>query len=988
MDRADLPLPGSLRLPPPFPFVGRVDELARLARHWGQVDDGRRLALVGGEPGAGKSRLVREHALTVAAGGGLVLHGACDPTSGLSYQPLTEALAHLVRHADGLSVVDVGPLGGELTRLFPDLPSRVAGLSAPTPAAPETERHRLHTALVDLLANVSATVPVLLVLDDLHWADRSTLLFLRHLLRTRAEARLMVVGAFRDAEDEIGEPLADALADLARTPGLLRLHLTGLCPDEIGEFLDRAGGRDGDREVLVATLRDLTGGNPFLLGELWRRLAETGVLVHTTDGWVLTGPAADIGTPDGVRQVVGQRLGRLDPATRALLETAAAAGPETGLGLLRGAVDLDETALLGALEDALRTGLVQQVSGPRPAYRFAHELVRRAVYDRLNPVAAARLHLRVARALERLPVDEPRVLADLAAHFTAAAPLGVAAEAVAYSLRAAEAAVRRFAFDQAAALLGHALELGVPEADRGRVQVRLGAVLRAAGRWREAVQSHHAAAEHARREGDAALLAEAALGLEDTCWRPGITSAGAAELLVEAVAAVGERNDRLRVRLLAALARAHGYAGDWRRAADARRIAVALARETGDPATTARALAQSYWGRGTDDAHDVLAAMDEALALARGLGDIELACAVYCWRNPLLAEMGLFDQLRQATAEFCDLAEQLGQPVHLYQCEQNLAAIALAEGRLDEAEDRAERALEFSRDGWLDAGGAHGIQMFSIRREQGRLAELAPVARLLRAQGGAAHVWRPGLAVLLAELGMAGDARAEIARLCADDFAEVPTDSLRTAALSYLADACATTGDAEHAAAVYAELTPLAGTVVVVAGLVAYYGAADRYLGLLAACCRDWPNAERHFVAATELNERLRLVTWLARSRYDHARMLLDRGAEGDSERAAELLARARREAVRHRLVGLRERIDALAAAQQSRDRLPDGLTPREADVLRLLARGHSNREIGQLLFISQNTAANHVRSILMKTESTNRTEAAAFAHRHGLTGE
>ena len=171
------------------------------------------------------------------------------------------------------------------------------------------------------------------------------------------------------------------------------------------------------------------------------------------------------------------------------------------------------------------------------------------------------------------------------------------------------------------------------------------------------------------------------------------------------------------------------------------------------------------------------------------------------------------------------------------------------------------------------------------------------------------------------------------------------------------------------------------------AGLVAYYGAADRYLGLLAACRRDWPNAERHLAAAAELNERLGMATWLARSRYDHARMLLTRSAPGDAERAAELLARARREAVRHRL-GLREQIDALAEAQRSRNRLPDGLTSREADVLRLLARGHSNCEIGRLLFISQNTAANHVRSILMKTGSTNRTEAAAFAHRHGLAGE
>lgn len=990
MDGGGFPLPGPLRAFPTFPFVGRAAELARLEELWGRVDDGRCVALVGGEPGAGKSRLVRELAHWVAGKGGLVLYGVGDPTSGLSYQPLTEALAHLLRHLDvDLSAVDAGPFGGELTRLFPDLPTRIAGLSAPIAAAPETERHRLHTALVDLLAGVSARIPVLLILDDLHWADRSTLLVLRHLLRTRAEARLMVVGAYRDADDEVGELLGEALAELARTPEVLRLRLVGLDTGDIAEFVDRAGGRDidGAGAEVVTALRELTRGNAFLLGELWRHLAETSVVVHGERGWRLTGTVTDIGSPSGVRQVVGQRLARLTPATRVLLETAAVVGPEADLALLRGAVDLEESALFGALEEAVRSGTLQPSTDSRPAYRFTHELVRRAVHDRLNPVAAARLHLRVAESLERAPGNDPRVLTSLAAHYTAAAPLGVADRAVTHSLRAAEAAMHRFAFDQAAVLLRGALELGVPEEEWSRVRLRLGAALRAAGRWQEAVRSYREAADDARREGDAALLAEAALGLEETCWRPGITSAGAAALLTEAVAALDDQDDRLRARLLAALARARGYAGDWRRAAAARRAAVALARRLGDPATLARALAQSYWGRGTDDASEVLAALDEALTLARGLGDLELMCAVSAWRSPLLAEMGRLDEVRLGSDDFRAAAEQLGQNVHLHQYELAHAALALADGRLDEAEASAERALELSRDEAYDAAGTHGIQMFSIRREQGRLGELEPVVRLLRAQGADLAVWRPGLAVLYAELAMHDEARAEVVRLCADGFAEIPDDALRTAALTYLADACVATGDAEHAAAVYAELVPFAGSVVVVAGLVAYYGAMDRFLGSLAACQGSWELAERHFTAATELNDRLRMPTWRARTRYDHARMLRARGAPGDIEQAQGLLQQARRDAVRNGLVGLRIQIDTLADAPDEL-RLPDGLTRRESDVLRLVARGHSNRDIGRLLFISQNTAANHVRSILMKTGCANRTEAADFAHRHGLTTE
>jgi DNA-binding CsgD family transcriptional regulator len=987
MDVAAVPLPGPLQVPPTFPFVGRRDELARLEELWGRVAEGRCLALVAGEPGAGKSRLLRELADRVAGRGGLVLHAAGDPTSGMSYQPLVEAFSHLLRHLPReLTAAALGPAGGELVRLFPDLPAQVPGLRAPAAGPPETERHRLCTALVDLVAEVGTLLPVLLVLDDLHWADRATLLWLRQLLRTRSEARVMLVGAYRDAEDEMGEELAEAIADLVRSPGVLQLRLAGLATSEVAEFVERTAGRDldGSAPDVSAAIGDLTRGNPFLMGELWRHLAETGVVASTGEGWRLAGRVADIGSPEGVQHVVGQRLSRLAPATRALLETAAVAGPEAGLGLLRGAVDLDESTVLAALEEALRTGMMQPAGGARPGYRFAHELVRRAVYDRLNPVTLARLHLRVAQALERVPGSDLRMLADLAGHYTAAAPLGVADRAVAYSLRAAEAASHRVAHDEAVALLRTALELGVPAADEGRVRLLLGMALRAAGRWQAAVESFRSAAALARRAGDPALLAEAALGVEETCWRPGITSAGAAELLAEAVEVIGPREDCLRVRLLAALARAHGYAGDWPQAAAARRAGVALARDLGEPATLARALAQSYWGRGVDDADEVLAALDEALDLARRVADPELICTVCCWRNPLLAEMGRFDDVRRGIADLRATAEQLGQNVHLYQCEQAQAALALADGRLDEAEAHAERALELSRDGRFDARGAHGIQMFSIRREQGRLHELEPVVRLVDAQGGRLPVWAPGLAVLYAELGMSGEARAEIGRLCADGFAAVPDDALRTAALTYLADACVLTGDAANAATVYAELVPFAGTVVVVAGLVAYYGAMDRYLGALAATLGDLAAAERHFAAATELNDRLRMPTWRARTRYDHARALLGRGDPPDRDRAHELLAAARRDAVRHGLPGLRAHIDALPAPRQTAH--PDGLTSREVEVLRLIALGQSNREIGNSLYISQNTAANHVRSILMKTGSANRTEAAAFAYRHRLS--
>src|ERR1700693_3077032 len=209
-------LPGPLRLPPSSPFVGRSSELQAL-RTLVPRDAGERgrLALVGGEAGSGKSRLVRELAHEVAGEGVLVLYGSCDAVVRTPYRPFAEALDQLVRASDPEELrADLGSAGGELTRGVPDLPARVAGLPAPINAEPETERHRLHTAVSDLLAGAGRRAPMLVVLEDLHWADLPTLLLLRHLARGASDARVLVLATFRDTDAEVPAELADALADL------------------------------------------------------------------------------------------------------------------------------------------------------------------------------------------------------------------------------------------------------------------------------------------------------------------------------------------------------------------------------------------------------------------------------------------------------------------------------------------------------------------------------------------------------------------------------------------------------------------------------------------------------------------------------------------------------------------------------------------------------------------------------------------------------
>src|SRR4051794_629631 len=239
-------LPGSLSLTPSFPFVGRSgeSETLRALMPWAAAE-GRRVVLLGGEAGSGKSRLVREFAREMAGDGALVLYGACDAVVRTPYGPFVEALDHLADVIDPAELrAALGPAGGELTRLLPDLPARVGELPPPVNADPDTERHRLHTTVAHLLTGISERRPVLLVLEDGHWADTPTLLLLRHLARAAGDARLLLLATFRDAEADIPHPVTEALAELRRSDAVVRIRLRALSGEDLDEFVRRAAGGD------------------------------------------------------------------------------------------------------------------------------------------------------------------------------------------------------------------------------------------------------------------------------------------------------------------------------------------------------------------------------------------------------------------------------------------------------------------------------------------------------------------------------------------------------------------------------------------------------------------------------------------------------------------------------------------------------------------------------------------------------------------------
>ncbi len=589
-----------------------------------------------GEPGSGKSRLLRELARALAADGAIVLYGGCDAVVRTPYGAFTEALEPLIRGSGAAGRTAAGPVSHELVRLLPELAGDDGKAhSGVREVDADAERHRLHVAVTELLTVTGAAAPVLLVLEDLHWADVSTLLLLRHLVRSASAARMLLVGTFRDVEADVPAVLVETLAELSRSEAVVRVRLGGLDDAEVAEFLRLAAGAEPDRAV-IEEVASLTDGNAFLLTELWRELVDSDAIEIGADRIRLLRSLA-VESPETVREVVAQRVARLDATTGEVLELGAAAGSTFELDVVRRAAGIGEASLLDAVDEAVRSGLVVEASGIGLTYRFAHELFRRSVIDRVSARRRAELHLGIAQALESMTSGRPgrARLAALAYHYAEAAPLGDRERAVATNLEAAESAAASLAYDEAVGHISTALALGVHDlGDQGAVGIELGYACHRAGRSPEALAAFRGAAEVAREIGDVELLARAAIGFEEACWRPAIHDEGAVELLEEAVETVGTEPSELRVRLLGALTRALDFKGDHARARPVRDEATAMARALGDSAGLGWVLSSAYWSRGSRPDDEVNRLLVEALAIGEELDDDTICAEALWWLVP------------------------------------------------------------------------------------------------------------------------------------------------------------------------------------------------------------------------------------------------------------------------------------------------------------------------------------------------------------------
>lgn len=873
-------------------YVGRRAELAALDEALARAQAGEaQVVMLAGQPGMGKTRTAQEMAAHAAAAGMVVLWGRCPEEPGAPpYWPWVQLIRGYVDAHDRAEVVGALGAGAHwIADIVPEVGEGIARASAPASADAAQARFGLFDALASFWKRAAAERGIMMILDDLHWAEASSLRFLAFLAADAARARLFVFGTYRDIAVDRRHPLFDTLAELARLPNYSRRPLRGLSLEETRELVANAALTDAS----VTRLHEQTEGNPFYAREMARYLAAADAANGSATG-----------LPAGVREAIGSRLNRLSADCNRVLAHAAVIGREFELTVLSGmAEELSEEVCVAAIEEALEANVIEEPTAAG-AYRFSHALIRETLYDEISAIRRARLHFRVAAAIEAAHRhDLAGQLSRLAFHYGEAMAAQGADKALEFARRAGEHALELFAYEEAARHFRgalHALSMlerrtSLDPAQRCELLILQGEAQTFAADYSSARNTLRTAADLVMATGSNTDLARVAIAFEDASWRPGLSGEESISLLRSAFERIGDADLLLSAQVLSALTRALTFTGAAEEAFAMYERAVDSARRAGDAGALAAALCSGLSARWRRERLDVrLAAAREAIEIGQRIGDRGRVLEAMAWRLFDLMERGLDEVFWREYDEYVALSDETRQPFHLYTYASFRPALALMAGDLAASERYANelRAIGERQPG-LDAGGVYATQMFTLRREQGRLRDLAPLVRHFVATTVDSARWRPGLALVFAELGMAEEARHEFEMLAADDFGGIARDAMWVACLAYLAEVCAFLNDVRRAPILYRMLLPYAERNLLAGTSVACFGAASRFLGMLAATEMRWNDAERHYRHAIEMNARQGAKTWLAHSQFEYARMLGARGDANDLPRIERLLGEA-----------------------------------------------------------------------------------------------
>jgi DNA-binding winged helix-turn-helix (wHTH) protein/tetratricopeptide (TPR) repeat protein len=873
------------------PFIGRELVMAQLDAALDDAWYGHgRLVLIGGESGIGKTRLAAEFSCSAAARGARVMTGWCYEGEGAPpFWPWVQVLRTAVQERSAAALRDHCGTGAiDIAQIVPALRERLPDLPESPPLHEEQARFRLFDSITSYFKNAAASEPHLLVIDDLHWADRASLLLIEFLANELHSSRLLVLGNYRVDEVHAEHPLIGTLGKVIRCADCDRVFLQGLARDEVERFIALSGGVEPPPPLVDAVL-EKTEGNPFLIIEIVRLLEEEERL-----GAPPAAGAWEIALPRGVREVINRRLRHLSPEARQVLGVGAVIGREFECEVLERVWDGTSGPASAWLEEAVRAGIIAEVPRTAGRHRFTHGLIRETLYEEMSSERRILLHRRVGEALEAVHAPNPAPhMSELAVHFFKAAQGGDVEKAIDYATRAGERASAQMAYEEATRFFERALEtldLRVTATERQRCELLL-AVGDSAVR-----KTFQQAAEIARRLAASDLLSRAALGvgLPFVPFEIGVVDEVEVKLIEEALVAVGKEPSAVRSRLLARLSGVLYWSNDVGRTIALSEEATAVARRIGDPATLAHALSARYLCLLRPDVvEDRLDIATEMVQLADTSGERELAVQCHAWCIIELLDTGEIDQVAAEIERLQQLADELRQPLASWYVAVARATKALLEGRFDDVEPLAKIGLSFGkRLHEPNVHQAYALQMFLLHWERGQLRAIEAEARRFVDQYPQVGVWRCVLVSLQAELGDEEEARREIARIAANDFEALGRDEGWALSVALLAELCVRFGDGERAKDLYERLLPLDGHNVR-PGLVGWHGPVARFLGLLAEAASRFDVAAGHYESALETSVRMGARPSEARTRFDYARLLAKWGGLEERARAARLAEEA-----------------------------------------------------------------------------------------------
>jgi DNA-binding SARP family transcriptional activator len=921
-DATVVPLPPRLPHLPSIGLVGRNLERQLLEQAYRAANDEHsfRIVLIAGEAGVGKTTLVSAFAHEVHEQGAIVMYGRCDEDLLLPYGPFTEALAHyLANEKEAASDLRSDHLSA-LARLAPVLRERYGSLTDGTSTDPDAERWLLYGAVVALLESASSDWPVVILLEDLHWADRPTLQLLRH-VSAHLSRRVLLVGTYRDTEVSSSDPVAETLVTLSAQPAdlgsenrVMRISLSGLGEEEVVSFLSASAGHEMDQTGLdlAHTLHRETDGNPLFVSEVLRHLVETRSIVQESSGrWIQAKDLSEAGLPESVRQVIRSRVTRLGQGSLQVLSTASALGQEFEAELIASVTRSEEDFVLDVLEAASAAALVSETGVTPGRYRFAHALVQHTLYEGLSATRRARLHRSIAEALEvRVGAEPGSHAGELARHWFSSNRAIDRSKGVVYARIAGDVALDALGPSEAIRWFRQALEvldLLPDDGEKARCLAGLGEAQRQAGdaSYRETLLE---AARLAQIVEDVDVLVRAALANNrGSSSTSGTVDWERIETLETALKALGDAHPAARARLLALVAMERTYDGDYPARKAIADEALTIARRLGDPATVLDVLLRRRLAiRMPETVEALFIESSEAAALARQVDDPVASFWNAVSRAVYAVQLGDISEVNRSHEELVRLASKVGQPTLMWDAAWQRGWSTLLAGDLAKAEALADEILQTGNETQQpDALVIYGAHLYAVRWHQGRLGEIADGIVEIADTNPGISPYRAAAAHALAEAGQGDAVRKRLDAEKARGFS-APEDYFLPSYLNAWALVTSEVGDAVAARALYDRLESWPD-LVVFSGITVQ-GAVQQSLGILATVLGQFDAGEHHFSRARDIHNKLAAPFFIALTELEWGRMLLLQGATRDHERAEPMLRSARDLACQHGYRAVEER--------------------------------------------------------------------------------